>query len=63
MNGLSGLTLHREIKNTYRFLLKNLKERHYLKYLGLDERIILRQIYNKQGVKKWTESEWIRKGV
>jgi hypothetical protein len=34
------------------FLLENLKGRHHLEDIGLDERIILKQIYDKQGVRK-----------
>jgi len=35
---------------------ENLKERHHLRNLGVDERIVLQQI----GVRMWTGVNWLR---
>jgi len=39
-----------EKRGTYRFWWKNVRERHHSKYLGLDDRVILKRIF-----KEWEE--------
>jgi len=41
----------------------NLKERHHLKYQGVDGRIILRWIFRKWDMRVWTGSSRFRIGT
>jgi hypothetical protein len=43
-----------QMRNAYRILLGNLKGRDHSEDLGVDGRIILRQILGKQSEKAWT---------
>jgi hypothetical protein len=41
----------------------NLKERDHLEEPRIDGMIILRQIFRKWDVRKWTGSSWLRIGI
>jgi hypothetical protein len=53
----------REMTNTYKVLVDNLKGRDQLKDLGADMRIILKWSIKKSGGSVWTGFNWLRIGT
>jgi hypothetical protein len=51
--------MNKEMKNAYKILIRNLKERDRLGDVGVDGRIILQRILKKQVMRVWTGLIWL----
>jgi hypothetical protein len=51
-----------ETRNAYKILAGNLKTKYHLGDVSLDERMILKCILQKLGVRMWIRFIWFRKG-
>jgi hypothetical protein len=52
-----------KMRNAYKVCWGNLKGRDHLEDMGLDEKMILEWILEKQGGKGWTGVIWLRIGT
>jgi hypothetical protein len=52
-----------EVRNAYKILSDNLKERDHSEDLGIDAKIILEWILGEEGGRVWTGCIWIRTGT
>jgi hypothetical protein len=52
--------MHGNYENAYKILVERPEKRGHSKDLGIDKRIILKCILQKQGGRMWTELIWFR---
>jgi hypothetical protein len=54
---------HRRDKNVYEILIGKLEWRNHLEDLGVDEKVLLESVIEKQGGKVWTGCIWFMTGT